>query len=76
MPIFSNIARKKRQEKLKAIYLSLNPAQLKRDIEGKLDKLYKAYQAKKSASKVEPFKKQSPRMVTNYMIEPETISVT
>jgi hypothetical protein len=35
------------KEELKAIYLSLNPAQLKRTIEAKLDQLYKLYQGNK-----------------------------
>ena len=64
------------KEQLKAIYLSLNPAQLKRAIEAKLDQLYKIYQAKRRSSTVEPFKKQTPRTVTNYMIQPDSISVT
>jgi len=58
------------KEELKAIYLSLNPAQLKKAIEAKLDRLYNLYQGKKSNGMVEPFKKQRPRMVTNYMIQP------
>lgn len=64
---------KEKKEKLKAIYLSLNPAELKRTTEAKLDQLYKGYQAKRGAQRVEPFKKQSPRTVTNYMIQPESI---
>ena len=57
------------KEQLKAIYLSSNPAQLKRAIEAKLDLLYKVYQGKKRSSTVQPLKKQTPRMVTNYMIQ-------
>lgn len=64
---------KEEREKLKEIYLSLNPAELKRSIEAKLDQLYKVYQAKKDIQRFEPFKKQSPRMVTNYMIESEPV---
>jgi len=64
------------KEELKAIYLSLNLAQLKRTIEAKLDQLYKLYQGKKRSWIVEPFKKQTPRMVTNSMIQPDPISVT
>jgi len=66
---------KEEKEKLEAIYLSLNPAELKRTIEVKLDQLYKGYQAKRGAQRVEPFKKQSPRTVTNYMIQPESIQL-
>ncbi|MCD6600179.1 MAG: transposase, partial [Dehalococcoidia bacterium] len=35
------------KEELKGIYLSLNPAQLKRNIYAKLDKLCKAYEEKR-----------------------------
>jgi len=59
------------KEQLRAIYLSLNPAQLKRAIEAKLDRLYNLYQGKKRNGMVEPFKKQTPRMVTNHMIQPD-----
>ena len=34
------------KNKLRSVYLSLNPAQLKRSIEKKLKKLYKTYQEK------------------------------
>ncbi len=49
-----------RKNELKALYLSLNPAQLKRGIEMKLKKLHKAYQKKNNSQTVEPFKKQTP----------------
>jgi hypothetical protein len=35
------------KEELKGIYLSLNPAQLKRNIDAKLAKLYQAYREKR-----------------------------
>ena len=44
---------------LKDIYLSLNPAQLKRSIDAKLAKLYKAYEGKKGTQQVNPYKKVS-----------------
>ena len=50
-----------KKEELKTIYLSLNPAQLKRDIEAKLDALYLAYQEKNKTSKVDINKKISVR---------------
>lgn len=55
------------KKELRVLYLSLNPAQLRRNIEMKLGELHKAYQEKNKPQKVEPFKKQKPRMVTNYM---------
>jgi len=50
------ISEKKKQE-LKKIYDSLNPAQLKRTIEVKLDNLYMVYQQKQRSSEVEPLKR-------------------
>jgi len=55
------------RKELEALYLSLNPAQLKRDMDAKLNRLYQVYQEKNKTTGVEPFKKQKPRMVTNYI---------
>lgn len=61
------------KQELKAIYDNLNPAQLKRNIDGKLNLLYEAYQNKNNNAnanilKVEPklitIKKLKPTMVT------------
>lgn len=50
---------------LKALYLSLNPAELKRQIDGKLARLYELYRKKKKRLiSVDPYKKQVPFMVT------------
>jgi len=57
------------RKQLGMVYLSLNPAQLKRSIDTKLDKLYQAYEKKGRSEQAEPMKKQVPRTVTNYMIE-------
>jgi hypothetical protein len=63
-----------KKKELEKIYLSLNPAQLKRTIEAKLDNLYKVYQQKKQrSSEVEPFKKLTPRLVTKYIVEQEPL---
>lgn len=72
----SDYISKEAKEKLKSIYDSLNPLELKRAIEVKLDKLYKAYEGKKKISNVEPFRKQSPRTATKHMIQSDTVSVT
>ncbi len=45
------------KEELKGIYFSLNPAQLKRSIDAKLAKLYKAYEEKRKIHQVAPYKK-------------------
>ena len=57
------ISDEKRKE-LTNLYLSLNPAELKRYIDGLTQKLYHEYQAKKDTQKVEIDKKLHPTMVT------------
>jgi hypothetical protein len=52
-------------QELKQLYLSLNPAELKRRIDQKLDRLYDLYRKKKKRLiTVDPYKKQRPSMVT------------
>jgi len=59
-----------KKQELKKIYDSLNPAQLKRVIEEKLDNLYKVYQQKQQRSaEVIPLKKLTPRLVTKYIVQ-------
>lgn len=60
---------------LKEIYLSLNPAQLKRAIDKKLDLLHRVYQKKNKSQKVELFKKLIPISVRKYIAQSEPISV-
>lgn len=55
---------------LEATYLSLNPAELKRKIDARLDRLYQTYQAKNKSSEVYPHKRQCPRTVRSFMIQP------
>lgn len=57
------------KEELEGVYLSLNPAQLKRSIDAKLAKLYKAYEEKRRTQKIDPYKKLLPHTVTFYMIQ-------
>ncbi len=54
----------KTKQQLKKIYYSLNPAQLKKDIDKKLDLLYQSYQLKRKSQKVEPQKKLKPISLT------------
>jgi len=61
-----------RKQELEKIYLSLNPAQLKRDIDRKLDRLYLAYQEKNKTLKVDFNKKISVRFSHT---QPELVSV-
>lgn len=62
-----------KKKELRAIYLSLNPAELKRSIETKLDQLYEAYQEKKNVFKIDPYKKLEPSMVTILMTQQDKI---
>ena len=57
------------KDELLGIYLSLNPAQLKRSIDVKLARLYKAYEEKKGTQQVNPYKKLAPRTVSFYMMQ-------
>lgn len=56
----SEISQEKKEE-LQKIYLSLNPAELKRQIDKKLGTLYKTYQNKINSPKVDEKKKISVR---------------
>lgn len=56
----SEISKEKKRE-LREIYLSLNPAELKRNIDKKLDMLYKFYEQKNNIQKVDTKKQISPR---------------
>jgi hypothetical protein len=67
----SELSDKRRQE-LRKVYLSLNPAQLKRVIDEKLDKLYKLYEQKKNSQKVDIKKKISVRFLD---VQKEPVSV-
>ena len=52
------------KDELQGIYLSLNPARLKRNIDAKLDKLYEAYAGKGKARQLSPHKRLSHHSVT------------
>jgi len=56
----SEISESRKQE-LKNIYLSLNPAELKRNIDKKLDMLYRFYEKKNNSQKVDKKKKVLPK---------------
>ena len=63
------------KEELGGIYLSLNPAQLKRSIDTKLAELYQAYEGKRGTQQVNPYKKLSPRTVTFHMIQQDAVGL-
>ncbi|MBI4333265.1 MAG: transposase [Chloroflexi bacterium] len=57
------------KEQLRQLHDRLNPVQLKRSIDAKLEQLYQAYQKKTRNQMANPQKKQTPRSVTSYMIQ-------
>lgn len=69
----SNQIPEEKKKELRAIYLSLNPAELKRNIDTKLDQLYQAYQEKKNIFKFDPYKKLKPSMVTILMTQQDKV---
>jgi len=62
--IESNQISQEEKERLTLIYQSLNPAQLKRTIDKKLDNLFKIYEDKKRVNNVNLSKKLSPSLVS------------
>ncbi|HEX3034955.1 MAG TPA: transposase [Thermodesulfobacteriota bacterium] len=65
-----------KQELMKA-YISLNPAQLKRAIDDKLNKLYKVYQQKNKSQGVASIRKKlQPSTVTFLVADSKPVSVT
>ena len=65
----SNQVCEEAKEELKSIYFSLNPAHLKRGIEAKLDKLYRAYEEKRRTQQIDPHRRLVPHTVTSFMIQ-------
>jgi len=61
---------KEKMESLRRIYQGLNPIELKKEIDAKLDRLYQLYHKKKKGTiTVNPYKKQVPSMVTFFVIQ-------
>jgi len=67
---------KEKKQQLKKIYQSLNPAELKRSIDRRLDLLYQAYKDKNKSTKVKPKKKLKPVSVSFLTAQPRPISVS
>jgi len=64
------------KQKLMKVYISLNPAQLKRVIDEKLSRLYRVYQQKSKSQGMGVQKKLKPNMVTFLIADSEPVSVT
>jgi len=70
----SNDIPRETKKELTRIYNSLNPAELKRNIDKKLNNLWKAYENKQKAPKeINITKKIKPCMVTYYIAQPEAV---
>ena len=63
------------KDKLTKIYLSLNPAELKRKIDEKIHRLFKIYEEKQGGTEPSPSKKQTPRTVRFYMTQQQSIGL-
>ena len=63
------------KQELQGIYCSLNPAQLKREIDAKLEELYKVYEEKKRTQQADPYRKLVPRIIRNYMIQQSPVGL-
>ena len=61
------------KEKLKELYQSLNPAELKRKIDEKIHRLFKVYEEKQRGTEINSSKKQTPRLRTkSYLVNGTT----
>ena len=72
----SNQISEKEKEELTAIYQTLNPAQLKRMIDKKLDNLFKVYQKKKGQENISLTKKLSPSLMSFSNVAREKVLVS
>jgi hypothetical protein len=61
------------KKNLEALYRNLNPAQLKRNIDNQLEKLYRIYALKRKAQSNNLMKKVQPRTVTSLMINQQPV---
>jgi len=63
------------RKQLETVYLSLNPAQLKRSIDAKLDVLYRTYEEKKKSEQIDPMRRVVPHTVTSFMIQQPEVAL-
>lgn len=63
----------KTKQELTELYLSLNPAELKRRIDAKLKQLYQIYELKNKIKEAQPLRKLTPRLVTKYIDQPRQV---
>ena len=64
------------KEEMMKIYKALNPAKLKREIDDRINKLYKIYQKKNKSHEIQEKKKLKPNLVTYLIAETKQLSVT
>jgi hypothetical protein len=63
------------KEELQRIYCSLNPARLKREIDAKLEQLYKVYEEERKTQQADPYRQLVPHIVRNYMIQQSPVGL-
>ncbi len=63
------------KEELQGVYLSLNPAHLKRQVAVQLEKLYRIYEEKKQTPQADIYKKVTPHIVRNYVIKQSSVGL-
>jgi hypothetical protein len=73
--IESNQIPESTKKELKKIYDSLNPAQLKKNIDNKINKLYKVYEEKNNSQKISTEKKLKPASVRFFIAQQQPVSV-
>jgi len=61
------------KEELQEVYLSLNPAHLKRQTDVWLEKLYRVYEEKKKTPQADIYKKLAPHIVRNYVTKQSSV---
>lgn len=71
----SKLISEETKDKLTKIYLSLNPAELKRGIDKKIHLLFKAYEDKNRGREASPSKNQTPRRVRFYVTQQQPIGL-
>ena len=61
------------KEELQGVSLSLNPAHLKRQIDARLEKLYRVYEEKKKTPQADIYKKLALHIVRNYVTKQSSV---
>jgi len=63
------------RKQLETVYLNLNPAQLKRSIDAKLNVLYRTYEEKRKSEQINLMRRVVPHTVTSFMIQQPEVAL-